>query len=153
MLLNNKFDVLRGWPREGAIDETFGAKVSGGVPVQLAPGMVVEVQSDGSVDKASTPNLSSADAKATWVVVESNDDFSGRFLAKVVCIRKNAVLRLDPANLNTGTYTPGTKLTFAVGKWSVAAANDQIIAEVMKDDSAIDGTIVVYYDGGAIKKV
>lgn len=152
MLLNNKFDVLRGWPREGAIDETFAAKVTAGVPVQLAPGTVVEVQSDGSVDKATTPNMSSADGKATWVVVETNDDFSGKFLAKVVCLRKNAMLRLDPANLNAGTYTPGTKVTFNTGKWAVAAANDQIIGEVIKDDSAIDGTVVVYYDGGAIKK-
>lgn len=152
-LLNNKFDVLRGWPREGAIDESFFAKLSGGVPVALPPGSVVEVQADGSVDLTTTPNMSSADAKAPWVVVESNQDFSGTFVKKVVALRKNAVLRLDPSNMAVGSYTPGVKLSYTAGQFKVAASNDQIIAEVLKDDSAVDGTVVIYYDGGAIKKV
>lgn len=151
-LLNNKFDILRGWPREGAIDSSFLAKLSSGTPVSLPPGAVVEVQSDGTVDVTTTPNMSSADAKATWVVVESNQDFSGTFVKKVVCLRKNAVLRLDPSNMVAGSYTPGTKLSYTAGQFKVAAANDQIIAEVLEDNSAIDGTVVIYYDGGAIKK-
>lgn len=152
-LLTNKFDVLRGWPREGAIDETFNVKINGGTPVSLPPGHLVEVQSDGTVDAATTPNMTSANAKAVWVVVESNQDFSGAYLRKVVCLRKNAVLRLDPANLTAGSYTPGEKLSYNAGKFKVAVATEQIVAEVLKDDTAIDGTVVVYYDGGAIAKV
>lgn len=150
MILASKFDVLRGWPREGAIDETFKAATA----VELVPGSVVEVQSDGlTVDKATTPNMTAANAKAPWVVVEGNDDFSGTFTGKVVCIRANAMLRLDPANLTAGTYTPGLGVSFNAGKFQVAVATNQIIGEVIKDDTAIDGTVVVYFHGGAGIKV
>lgn len=151
-LLNNKFDVLRGWPREGAIDSSFLAKLSSGTPVSLPPGAIVEVQTDGTVDLATTPDMTSADAKAPWIVVESNQDFSGTFVKKVVCLRKNAVVRLDPSNMVAGSYTPGTKLSYNAGQFKVAATTEQIIAEVLEDDSAIDGTVVIYYDGGAIAK-
>jgi len=152
-LLNNKFDVLRGWPREGALDESFLAKVTAGVPVTLPPGTVVTQQSaDGSVDVASSPNVSIADALPVWVVVESNADFSGQFVGKVVCLRANAMFRLDPSNFAAGVYTPGTLVSFSAGQWKVAAANEQVIGEVIRNDTATDGTIVVYYDGGKAKK-
>jgi hypothetical protein len=85
---------------------------------------------------------------ATWVVIEGNDDFSGLFLQKAVCLRSNAMFRLDPANFNAGTYTPGVKLTFSTGKWQPAVTGNQIIGEVIEDSTAVDGTIVVYYSGG-----
>lgn len=154
MILNSKFDVLRGWPREGALDEAFIAKVTGGVAVSLPPGTVVKVQTNGTdVDKASSPDLSSENAAAVWVVVEGNDDYSGTFTGKVVCLRANAMFKLDPANIAAGSYTPGAALSFDAGQWTVAAANDQVIGEVIEDNTAVDGTITVYYHGGAIKKV
>jgi len=148
MLLNSKFDILRGFPKEGAIDSTFPIRVSGGVYDSIVLGMVVTVGTDGAVAAATTVNRSTTEGKATWVVIEGNSDFSGTFLEKAVCLRSNAVLRLDPANLNAGTYTIGTKLTFSAGKWQPAATNDQIIGEVLADNTATDGTIDVYYTGG-----
>jgi len=153
-LLTNKFDVLRGWPREGALDETFDVYAPAGVPVSLAPGMVVALRSaDGKVDKATTPNMATTDPVAPWVVVESNQDFSGQFLTKIVALRSNAMFRLDPANFSAGTYAPGTPVSFSAGVWKEAAANDQVIGEVVENATATDGTLVVYYDGGkGIKK-
>ena len=152
-LLNNKFDVLRGWPREGALDESFVAKVTLGVPVILPPGAVVTLQAaDGSVDLATSPGAL-ADSIPTWVVVESNADFSGAFVGKVVCLRANAMFRLAPTNFAAGVYVPNTLLSYAAGVWKVAAAGEQVIGEVIRNDSATDGTIVVYYDGGKAKKV
>ena len=152
-LLNNKFDVLRGWPREGALDESFVAKVTLGVPVILPPGTVVTLQAaDGSVDVASTPGAL-VDALPVWVVVESNADFSGAFVGKVVCLRANAMFRLAPTNFAAGVYVPGTRLSFAAGVWKVAAIGDQVIGEVIRNDAATDGTIVVYYSGGSFKKL
>jgi hypothetical protein len=151
-LLNNLFDILRGWPREGAIDETFPAHVVSGSPVVLAPGTVVTMQSDGSVDKATTPALGSADAIPVWVVIESNQDFSGQFLASVVCLRSNAKFRLDPSNFVAGSYAVGTLLSFNGGQWKVAASGDQVIGEVMLDNRAVDGTLQVLYTGGMTAK-
>ena len=148
MLLNSKFDILRGYPKEGAIDETFPIHVSGGVFDSIVLGMVVKVNTDGSVSAATTPNRSTTEGVAPWVVIEGNDDLSGQFLQKAVCLRSNAMFRLDPSNFNAGTYTPGVKLTFSAGKWQPAVTNDQIIGEVIEDNTATDGTIVVEYNGG-----
>jgi hypothetical protein len=148
MRLNSKFDVLRGWPKEGAIDTAFPIHATSGTPDTLPPGMVVALQSDGSVAAATTVNRSTTNGTPTWVVVEGNDDFSAQFVGKVNCIRKNAVLRLDPANFNAGSYAVGSLVTFSSGKWQLAVTNNQVIGEVIEDDRATDGTLVVYYDGG-----
>ncbi len=148
MRLNGLFDVLRGWPREGAIDETFPVHKTGGTLDTLVPGMVVYVNTDGELETATTPNRTSADAVATWIVVEGTDDFSGEFMEKAVCLRSNAMFRLDGnsnANFATATYAVGTKLSFDTGLWKEAGTNDQVIGEVVKNDVATDGTLVVMY--------
>lgn len=149
MILNSKFDVLRGWPREGAIDDAFLIHQTSPPAFDLLPvGTVVSVQSDGTVAAATTPDRSTTNPVATWVVVEGNDDFSAQFVSKVVVLRKNAEFKLDPSNFNAGVYTPGTKLTFSAGKWQPAVLHNQIIGEVLIDNTATDGTITVFYSGG-----
>ena len=148
MLLNSKFDVMRGWPQEGALAETFTVYSPGGVPVALPAGTVIYKRSDGTVTTATTPNRTNTNPVATWVVVEGNDDYSGAFLNKVVAIRANAMLRLDPSNFTAATLPAGTKLTFSAGDFVAAVATNQIIAEVVTDDQAANGTLVIYYTGG-----
>ena len=82
------------------------------------------------------------------IVVEGNDDYSGSFLNKVVAIRANAMIKLDPDNFTAASLPAGTKLTMQSGIFAAAVANDQIIAEVVTDDQAVDGTITIYYTGG-----
>jgi len=145
-LVNSKFDVLRGWPQEGAIDETFGIhQTTPGTNDALPSGMVITIGTDGLAVAATTPNRSSANAVNTWIVVAGNDDFSGTFVGKVVALRSNAMFKLDPSNFNAGSYTPATKLTFSAGKWQPVTTNNQIIGEVLVDNTATDGTIVVMY--------
>lgn len=143
-LLSKLFDVLRGWPKEGAIDETFAIKLSSGVPVSIPQGSVVQLQSaDGSVDLAVTPTT----VTPVMVAVESNDDFSSKFVKKAVCLRGNCVLKLDPANYVSGSYSPGTLLTYetATGKFTaVSGSHAHIIGEVWSVNSA-DSTMVVYF--------
>ena len=149
MLLNSKFDVLRGWPREGAIDEVFPINQTVPGTDDLLPlGMVFFVNTTGKAEAATTPNRTTTNAVAPWVVVAGNDDYSSQFTHKVVGLRSNAEFKLDPSNFNAGVYTPGTKLTFSAGKWQVAVATNQIIGEVLQDNTATDGTIVVMYTGG-----
>jgi len=148
MLLNSKFDILRGWPKEGAIEETFDVYSPGGTPVALPAGTVIYKRTDGTVDKADTPNRSTTNGVATWVVIEGNDDYSGGWLNKVVALRANAMLRLDPSNFTAAELPASTKMTVQSGVFAAAVTNDPIIAEVVTDDQAVDGTIVVYYSGG-----
>lgn len=153
MRLNGLFDVLRGWPREGAIDESFPVHKTVGVLDTVVPGNVVYVNTDGEVQLASTGDRTSVDGTPVWVVVEGTDDFSGQFVEKAVCLRRNAMFRLDPANFSTGTYAVGTLLSFSAGKWQEAAITEQVIGEVIANDVAVDGTIVVYYSGGLDAKL
>jgi hypothetical protein len=149
MKLNSLFDVLRGWPREGAIDASFPIHQSAPPAYDALPiGSIVSVQSDGTVALATTPDRSTTNAVATWVVVEGNDDFSAQFVNKVVCLRSNAELQLDPSNFDAGSYPVGTKLTFNAGKFHVAALHNQIIGEVLQNNTATDGTLIVFYTGG-----
>lgn len=151
-LLSNLFDILRGWPNGGAIEESWPVYAPGGTPVVLPPGTVVYVRSDGTVDKASTPNAASADGTPTWVVIASNQDLDGQFLTKVVCLRRDAVFRLDPSNIAAGSYAVGSLVSFATGQWTLAAANDQVIGEVLLDNRTVDGTMNVLYTGGVAPK-
>jgi len=155
MLLNGLFDVLRGWPREGALDETFPCHKTAGVLDVLLPGTVVSMQvADGTVAIATTPDRTAADAIPTWVVVEGTDDFSGKFTEKVVCLRANAMFRLSVADhCEAASYAARTLLSFNGGKWREAAIKNQVIGEVIKNDVAVDGTIVVYYHGGSGAKL
>lgn len=149
MLLNTLFDVLRGWPREGAIDETFPIhQTTPGTPDVLHAGNIVSVQSDGSVALATTPNRSSTNSTATWVVITDSTDFDASFVGSVTCLRANAEFKLDPSNFNASSFPIGSKLTFNTGLWTQAATNNQIIGEVLANNSATDGTLVVYYSGG-----
>jgi hypothetical protein len=63
------------------------------------------------------------------------------------------MFRLDPANFNGGTYARGAALTFSAGKWQEAATKDQVIGEVISDDRATTGTLVVFYHGGTAAKL
>jgi len=148
MLLNSKFDILRGFPKEGAIDETFNVYSPGGTPVALPAGTVIYRRSDGTVDVADTGDRTSVNGIATWVVIEGNDDYSGTFLQKVVALRANAVLKLDPANFTAAALPAGAKLTMQSGIWTLALITNQVIGEVLVDDQAVDDTITVYYSGG-----
>ena len=47
MILNSKFDVLRGWPQKGAIDDTFPVAVVAGNPVVLPLGTIVTLTGSG----------------------------------------------------------------------------------------------------------
>jgi uncharacterized protein YaiE (UPF0345 family) len=149
MILASKFDILRGYPREGAIDEVFPVNQTSPPAYDALPsGSVITVNSSGNAVLATTPNRSSTNPVAVWVVIEGNDDFSGTFLEEVTCLKGNAELKLDPSNLNAGAFTVGEYVTFSSGKWSVATTNNQIIGFVLANNVSVDGTVTVMYTGG-----
>lgn len=151
-LLNNLFDILRGWPVADPIAEAYPVHQTVGAYDVLPPGTVVQLQLDGTAAKATTPNLAAADGIPVWVVIESNQDFSGQFLQKVVLLRCNAEFRLDPSNFTAGGYVVGTLLSFNTGQFTLALTTNQVIGEVLQDNRAIDGTLKIFYHGGMYKK-
>lgn len=148
-LLTKKFDVLYGWPKEGAIDYSF--KVAGSAT--RASGDVVMLDTAGEIVVAATNTT----AKPVFVVVEGNDDFSGSYVDKAVCLRSNCVVRVE--NYVTagapGTFDEGTLVTYenSTGKWAAAQTGEQVIGEVWKDERTANGTLVIYFHGGLTLKV
>lgn len=137
-ILNSKFDVVRGWPGETAFDETF--KPAAGITADnpLVEGDIVSVQADGTVDRATALDLSTALAVADiataiatspqmWLVVEGTgaSNYSsiqqkavGDALAyvpwKVVCIKGSYVFETD--NFVERAYVPGAAVAAVDGK-------------------------------------
>ena len=146
-LLNSKFDITRGYPNGSALAEPFAIKKEGSPlePKAIAQGKIVtqELQSSETVmDLATSPDLSSADPLQVWLVVESNDDFSGTFVGKLNAILLGSGVIWETEDFAAGSYTPGTPVSYSGGQIKVKATNEQIIGFVVADESATPkGTI------------
>lgn len=145
--LNQLFDVVRGFDPNGngpAIAESFAPK-SG---TTVVPGNIVTMQTDGTMDLATTPDRTAAPPLPVWVAVMAND-FDNTFVGKFVAVRANVLIKTD--KFVAGAYGPGKHVSFSGGSLTLAAAKDQIIGEVIEDATATgDGTLVVYYHGGQV---
>lgn len=147
-ILNSKFDILRGYPNGSASVWPFPIKKTGSpaTPVSIPAGTLVTQELDGGqtvVDKATTPDLSSADPIEVWLVVEGNDDYSGEFVEKVATAKPGTGLIWETDDYAAGSYTPGTPVSFSGGQIKVKAANEQIVGYVLEDRTATKGTVVV----------
>lgn len=140
------FDVIRGYPNGSALAQPLTIKEVAGTPVTLAAGTLVTQELSGTetvVDKASTPDLSSADPKQVWLVVEGNDDYSGQFVKKVMALRVGSGIIWSTTTFAAGSYTPGTPVSYNNGELKVKAANEQIIGYVLEDKTASTGEVVI----------
>jgi hypothetical protein len=144
LLNSTNFDPQRGYPNGSALAEPFKIKTTAGVPNTIAAGKIVtqELQNGETVvDLASTPDLSSADPIDAWLVVEGNDDYSGEYVGKCMAVKCMSGVIWATSDFATGTYTPGTPVSFSSGQIKVKAANEQIIGHVLDDNSATTGVI------------
>lgn len=143
---SNKFDILRGYPNGSALAQPFSIKKVAGVAVSLAQGNIVTQEASGTetvVDKATTPDLSSADPIDVWMVVEGNDDFSGQVTNKCMCVKPGTGVIWQTHDYAAGSYTPGTPVSFSSGQIKVKGANEQIIGYVLYDKTATEGVVVI----------
>jgi hypothetical protein len=146
-LLNSKFDITRGYPNGSALAEPFAIIKIGSplAPKAIPQGKIVtqSLQSGVTVmDVATSPNLSVADPIQVWLVVESNDDFSGTFVGKLNAILLGTGVIWETTDFAAGSYPPGTAVSFSAGQVKVKGANEQIIGYVVADESATSkGTI------------
>jgi len=146
MLLNTKFNPSRGYPNGSALSEPFAIKKAGSplVPVILEQGSLVTQETQNGItvmDKATTPNLSSADPIDVWLVVEGNDDYSGEYTGKLMACKCMSGVIWDTNQYVAGSYVAGTPVSFSGGLLKVKAANEQIIGHVLDDNSATTGVI------------
>lgn len=147
MLLNDKFQILRGWaPGEDAsVDQSLPPSVVLGVPVQLIPGNIVALQPDGTVNVGTSPDITTDPPLLVYVVVQGNTEPSGSFTNKVVCARGKMTLKTDkiaPAQ----AFPVNGQVSYSNGLIIDAAATSQVLGRVLANNITMDGTVTVEVD-------
>lgn len=143
-ILNSKFDVLRGWDIAGdaTVAPSLPPYVNAGVPVTLVPGNIVYLRSDGTVDVATTGDITATNPLLVYVVVEGNDDYSAQFVGKVVCLRGECTIKTDKFDPSDSFPVAG-KVSFVSGLLTDWASTNQIVGTVLENNVSVDGTITV----------
>lgn len=142
--LNDKFEILRGWDPSSAdgADPSFAPRISGGNPVALTPGMIVEYRSDSTVDVSTATTT----AKPVYVVVEGNTiDTDTQFVGKVLCVRGKLTVKTDKFP-GAQVFAIGGAVTFTAGLLVDMAGGTQLAGFVIADNRTTDGTITVDLD-------
>ena len=132
----DKFDILRGWPKGGAVEKELIPKAG----VELVEGDLVEMLTDGTVDKVT---LASGDDKVVFCIVEGNkecDSYSGHYLGKCVGIAGD--YEVISTKFAAGAYTPGVNVTVIAGQWDLITAGEPVMGMVTAYDS-VAGTLTV----------
>lgn len=133
MLMEYTAEILRGWPNEGALERVETVKTAS----TLVNGDVVEMQSDGTVDKVSaTKNF------AVGIVIRGNGDSASVVAAgnKCLVLWSNYVVRIKAANV-VGAVVVGSPVTGggggAVGKFQLASSvTDNVVGFCVKVQAA-----------------
>ena len=124
-------EVLRGWPADGAMDRNETIKAG----VTLSNGDVVEMQSDGTVDKVGT----GASSNKVGLVIRGNGDSTSSVNSnKAVVLWSNYIVRVK--NYGTGTWVPGAAVSAGGasngGKFHVDAGSDPLVGFCVKVQTA-----------------
>ena len=131
------FDVVRGWPHGGAIDESF--PVATGVTVK--EGELVVLNASGQVDHPATVPAEADPAAPLklYLVIQGNDQWDAQFVGKVTVLRGEVTIETE--KFVAGAYTPGELVTVstAVGSEGHIAqrtvANEQVVGVVEAYDA------------------
>lgn len=143
--LNNKFDILRGWPSGAAVDETFTVNTG----VTVVEGLLVSLNSSDNLilPTAVLAQGAAAGPSKFRMVISGNDQFDGVFTGKAVALRGTFTVQTD--QFVAASYTPGQLLTVHVavdadqGKLCArTVSNEQVVGEVESYD-ATNGILVV----------
>src|SRR4051812_11174947 len=129
MLMEYDAEILRGWPQEGGRESVETIKAS----VTLANGDLVEMQSDGTVDK-----VSATATDRCGVVIRGNGDSTSSVVTnKCVVLWGNYVVRVSSNKYTAASWAVGDKVTGKSGKFTKDAGSDPLIGFVKKVQAAV----------------
>ena len=159
------FDVVRGWPSEGACE----LDVPPGSGLTLVEGQIVQiVNASGSPTAASSGSMLPQEGVDTgptpcFVVIEGNtaNEFDALATGNVTLLHANNLIVQTTAFVNQGSLVPGVLMTVSDGAGSDAsdpllskgfltqrtggtvAVDAQVVAELIYNNIATQGTITV----------
>lgn len=115
------YQIRKGWPSNGAIDEVFQADAG----EELAEGMIVAVKQH----KAEV--ASSADDSAALAFVIGHEQARNTWTG----LMSQCVIECDAAHyVDTDTYTAGDKVTVSNGKFALAGSSAAAVGRVLAFD-------------------
>lgn len=132
----DKFDILRGWPNGGAVEKALLPDTS----VELVEGDLVELKSNGKVDKLT---CTSSHNTSAFCIVEGNkesDSFSGNYVGKAVGITGDYIV--VSKKFAAASYAIGENVSIIGGEWAKIAAGEPTKGMVVAYD-AIEGLLTV----------
>lgn len=121
------YQVVKGWPSDGALDETLapapGAEIAGGSIVTLdASGDAVAA--DYAADGSNAGNLA-------FFVIDT-DPFKGNILA----LKGQCIIECDADHYVADTYNIHDAVTAVGGKFAPVTASEKVVGRVINMDSA-----------------
>lgn len=131
----------------GVTYNSEGTPIAGVIPA----GAIVTMNGTGEAVLATTADVvaSRLNAKMVFVTIDGNKDFSGSFVQKLTVLHGGFTMLTD--QYDAGAYTPGTLVSFNVGKIKIAGATDQIIGVVGPAGlDAVNGVLQVIVPQGGL---
>lgn len=130
------FDVVRGWPNGGAIEESYPPETGR----TITEGRLCELEADGQVDWATTAVATEGGTAPIQyrMCIQGNDQSDANFVGKVTTLRGDFTVETEKV---VGTFTVGNYVTVSVaadteGYIVERAGTEQILGQV----EAWDGT-------------
>lgn len=114
------YQVVKGWPCEGALDETLIPATG----VTIAPGSVACLDATGNAIVATSVEMA-ADAISYFVI--DNDNLKGG----LVGLKGQCIIECDADHYVAGAYAVGDNLTADGGKFAVAGVGAKVLGRVL----------------------
>lgn len=135
MKMEYAFEVVRGYPQDGALDRVEPIKAG----VTLKCGDVVAKQTDGTVDLSGA----SASNKVGVVVQGNGDSSSSAQVGKCVVLWSNYIARVASTGYAAGAYVPGSEVTAKSGKFALGVAGTDPVVGSVLEIVAEDNSLII----------
>lgn len=134
------YQIRKGWPSNGAIDEVFQAGEVNSAPAELAEGMIVAVKQGKAVPAVSYAAgtaigalafvIGHEQARKTWVGLMSQ-----------------CVIECDADHYDaSATYAAGDKVTVTNGKFAAISSSEEPVGRVLSYDATTGILRVLWYE-------
>lgn len=133
------YQILKGWPHEGALD--IVAPAASASPA--VNGTVGYLKDDGTMALVNYA-ANAADNALMPLFCFDTDSLTG----KVVGLASPAVIKIDSTMYDTGTYTPNVALTVKAGKFANLAGTERTVGRVISRNSTTGDMVIAFF--GAI---
>lgn len=142
-----KFDILRGWPFGGAIEESFQVKTGD----TLKEGQLAEF--DGTTGKlklmatssdTTLNNQAELGINRAVLVIQGNDQYDAKFVGKVVTLRGPVTIKTEKYTgaVNAGDYLTWDTSSNYEGYLKTAVVADSIVVGRCLESDSVNGYIV-----------